>query len=204
MQLDKSPTRMEPTSVAILLGTLEKLGETVPRDTLCVPEKCHGVMPNSWPKSLTTGRMIDHGIESLSEAKVPVKNAYRMSPTELAELQKQLNKLLSIGFSRLVQSSCGASILSLKKKNKSLRWCIEHRTLNQLMIRCKYPFSILLNPFCLCGVKYFSKLDDRLGYYRVRMAEGDRSEMTCVTGHEEFEFFVVPFSLTDAIATFVY
>ncbi|KAA0053541.1 uncharacterized protein E6C27_scaffold190G001050 [Cucumis melo var. makuwa] len=53
MQLDRSPAQEEPPSIVILLGALGKLGETVPKDTLCVPEKCHGVMPNSWPKFLS-------------------------------------------------------------------------------------------------------------------------------------------------------
>ena len=62
MQLDESPTQKEPSSAAILLGALEKPGETVPKDTLCVPEKCHDVLPNSWPKSVSMRRTIDHGI----------------------------------------------------------------------------------------------------------------------------------------------
>ncbi|KAA0042096.1 uncharacterized protein E5676_scaffold306G003610 [Cucumis melo var. makuwa] len=49
MQLDKSPAQEEPSSAAILLGALEKLGETVPKDTLCVLEKCHDVLPNNGP-----------------------------------------------------------------------------------------------------------------------------------------------------------
>ncbi|TYK19135.1 uncharacterized protein E5676_scaffold522G00590 [Cucumis melo var. makuwa] len=53
MQLDRSPAQEEPPSIVILLGALGKLRETVPKDTLCVPEKCHGVMPNSWPKLLS-------------------------------------------------------------------------------------------------------------------------------------------------------
>ncbi|KAA0051469.1 Asp_protease_2 domain-containing protein [Cucumis melo var. makuwa] len=86
MQLDKSPIQEKPTSVALLLEALEKLVEIVPKDTRCVLEKYHGVMPNSGPKSLLMRRMIDHGIESLSEAKGFEKNAYRMLPLKLAKL----------------------------------------------------------------------------------------------------------------------
>ena len=63
MQLDESPVQEEPPSVAILLGMFGKLEETVPKDTLCVLEKCHGVMPKSWPKSLSMRQMTNHGIE---------------------------------------------------------------------------------------------------------------------------------------------
>ncbi|KAA0043641.1 uncharacterized protein E5676_scaffold447G001400 [Cucumis melo var. makuwa] len=105
MQLDKSPIREEPTPVAILLEALRKSGETVPKDTLCVLEKCHGMMQNSWPKSLPSQRMIDHEIELLPEANSPAKNVYRTTPPKLAELLKELKELLNTGFDRLVQAS---------------------------------------------------------------------------------------------------
>ncbi|KAA0060139.1 uncharacterized protein E6C27_scaffold39G00600 [Cucumis melo var. makuwa] len=62
MQLEKSPAQEEPPSAAILLGELGKLGETAPKDTLFVLEKCHGVMPSSWPKSSSMRRRTDHGV----------------------------------------------------------------------------------------------------------------------------------------------
>ena len=104
MQLEKSHAQ-EPPSAAILLGVLGKLGETVPKDTLCVPEKCHGLVPNSWPKSLSMRRRTDHGIESPSEAKAYAKNAYRTTPLKLAVLRKQSKKLSSTGVDRPVQAS---------------------------------------------------------------------------------------------------
>ncbi|KAA0042045.1 reverse transcriptase [Cucumis melo var. makuwa] len=88
MLLDDSPAQEELPSAAILLGALEKLGETVPKDTICVLGNCHDVMPNSWPKSLSIRRMIDHGIELLPEVKASAKNAYHMASPELTKLQK--------------------------------------------------------------------------------------------------------------------
>ncbi|KAA0046480.1 gag-asp_proteas domain-containing protein [Cucumis melo var. makuwa] len=119
MQLDESSAQEEPSSAAILLGALEKPRETVLKDTPCVPEKCHDVLPNSWPKSVSMRRTIDHGIELLPEAKASAKNAYRMVPPELAKLQKPSKMLLNTGFSRLVQASYGIHVLSLKKKDRS-------------------------------------------------------------------------------------
>ncbi|KAA0046346.1 RNA-directed DNA polymerase-like protein [Cucumis melo var. makuwa] len=99
--------------------------ETVPKDTLCVPEKCHGVMPNSWLKSLSMQRRIDHGIESLSEAKAHAKKAYRMMPSKLAVLRKQSKKLSSSGVSRPIQAPWEAPVLSLKKKDRNPQQCID-------------------------------------------------------------------------------
>ncbi|KAA0055009.1 uncharacterized protein E6C27_scaffold43052G001620 [Cucumis melo var. makuwa] len=81
--------------------------ETTPKDTLCVPEKCYDVLPNSWPKSVSMRRTIDHGIEFLPEAKASAKNAYRMAPPELAKLRKPSKMLLNTRFRRPVQASFG-------------------------------------------------------------------------------------------------
>ncbi|TYK28246.1 reverse transcriptase [Cucumis melo var. makuwa] len=199
MQLNKSSAQEEAPSAAILLRALGKLRETVPKDTLCIPEKCHGVMLNSWPKSLSMRRMIDHGIELLPEAKAPVKNAYRMAPPELVEHQKPSTKLLSTGFSRPVQAPYRASILSLKKKDKNPQRCIKRSILNKLTASHKYPFPILLNLFdSSCGVKYFPKPNVRPRHCRVRATKAEGLETTFVNGLRAYEFPVVPFSLTDA------
>ncbi|TYK11803.1 RNA-directed DNA polymerase-like protein [Cucumis melo var. makuwa] len=173
--------------------------ETVPKDTLCVPEKCHGVMPNSWPKSLSMQRRTHHGIESPSEVKALAKNAYRTTPPELAVSRKQLKKLLGTEVSRPVQAPYGSSILSLKKDRNSQRH-IKHSILNKLIASRKYPFSLLSNLFDRsCGVKYFLKSDIRSRYCRVRETKGEGLETTYVTGLRAYEFSVAPFSLTDAM-----
>ncbi|KAA0034900.1 uncharacterized protein E6C27_scaffold103G00280 [Cucumis melo var. makuwa] len=194
MQLEKSPAQEEPPSVA-----LGKLEETVPKDTLCVPEKCHGVMPSSWPKFSSMRRRTDHGVELPSEAKAHAKNAYRMAPLELAKLRKPSKMLLNIGFSRPVQAPYGAHVLSLKKKDRSLQQCIDHHTQSKLIVRRKYPLPMLTrrvdHPR---GMKYLSKSDIRSRYFRVRTTKAKGLETTCVTGHEAYELPMVPLSLTDA------
>ncbi|KAA0026253.1 reverse transcriptase [Cucumis melo var. makuwa] len=174
MQLDESPAQEEPSFAAILLGTLEKLGDTVPKDTRCVPEKCHDVLPNSWPKSVSVQRTIDHGIELLPEAKASAKNAYRMAPPKLAILRKPSKKLLNTGFSKPVQAPYGVHVLSLKKKEEA------HNSVLTALPR------------------YLSKSDIGSRYCRVRTTKAKGLETTCVIGHEAYEFFVVPLSLIDA------
>ena len=111
----------------IPLGALGKMEETVPKDTLCVPEKCRGVMPNSWPKSLSMQRRTDHGIESTPETKAHEKNAYCTTPPKLAILRKPSKMLLSTRFSRPVQAPYGVRVLSLKKKDRNPQQCIDRR-----------------------------------------------------------------------------
>ncbi|KAA0035082.1 uncharacterized protein E5676_scaffold1369G00110 [Cucumis melo var. makuwa] len=199
MQLDKSPAQEEPPSAAILLGALEKPGETVPKDTMCVPEKCHEVLPNSWPKSVSIRRTIDHGIELLLKAKASAKNAYRMALPELAKLRKPSKTLLNTGFRRPVQASYGVHVLPQKKKDRSPQQCIDRRIQSKLTVRRKYPLPMLTRRVDRpCGVKYLPKSDIGPRYCRVRTTKAKGLEKNCVTGHEAYKFPVVSLSLTDA------
>ncbi|KAA0061386.1 RNA-directed DNA polymerase-like protein [Cucumis melo var. makuwa] len=121
--------------------------ETVPKEILCILEKYRDVMPESLPKSLPPRRMIDHEIELVPGEKSPAKNAYRMTPPALAELRKQLDELLNAGFIGPAKAPYGASVLFQKKKDGSLRLCIDYRVLNKLTVRNKYPLPIIIDLF---------------------------------------------------------
>ena len=62
-----------------------------------------------------------------------------MAPTELKELKDQLQELLDKGFIRPSVSPWGAPVLFVKKKNGSMRLCIDYRELNKVTVRNKYP-----------------------------------------------------------------
>ncbi|KAA0031687.1 uncharacterized protein E5676_scaffold409G00190 [Cucumis melo var. makuwa] len=143
MRLDENRAQGEPPFVETPLRTSKKLRKTVPKDTLCVSKKYHGVMPNSCPKSSSMRRRPDHGVESPSEAKAHAKNAYRMAPPELTKLRKPLEMLLNTGCSISVQAPYGARVLSLKKKDISPQQCVDRRTQSKLTMRCKYPLPML-------------------------------------------------------------
>ena len=63
---------------------------------------------------------------------------HRMAPIELQELRVQLQKLLDKGFIRPTTSPGGAPVLFAKKKDKTLRLCIDYRQLNRVMIKNQY------------------------------------------------------------------
>ncbi|KAA0055659.1 reverse transcriptase [Cucumis melo var. makuwa] len=169
------------------------------KDTLCVPEKCHDVLPNSWPKSVLIRRTIDHGIELLPEAKTSAKNVYRMASPELAKLQKPSKMLLNTGFRRPVQALYGVHVLPLKKKDRNPQQCIDCCIQSKLAVRRKCPLLMLTRQVDRPReVKYLPKSDSRPRYYRVRTTKAKGLEITCATGHEAYEFPVVPLSLTDA------
>ena len=82
------------------------------------------------PSSLPPQRSVDFGIE-LEPGTRPISKApYRMAPVEMLELKKQLEELAEKGFIRPSVSPWGAPVLFVRKKDGSLRLCIDYRELD--------------------------------------------------------------------------
>ena len=132
------------------------------------------------------------------------KRPYRMSASELAELKKQLEELQRIGFIRPSSSPWGAPVLFVKKKDGSMRLCVDYRALNEVTIKNKYPLPRIDDLFDqLKGAKYFSKIDLRSGYFQLKIRESDIPKTTFVTRYGQFEFTVMSFGLTNAPVYFM-
>jgi hypothetical protein len=67
------------------------------------------------------------------------RRSYRMPPNELVKLKTQLQDLLEKGFIRPSSSSWGCPAISVKKKDQTLRMCVDYRPLNEVTIKNKYP-----------------------------------------------------------------
>ncbi|XP_048617044.1 uncharacterized protein LOC125589006 [Brassica napus] len=137
-------------------------------------------------------------------AKPIAKAPYRMAPAELAELKKQLEDLMEKGFIRPSSSPWGAPVLFVKKKDGSMRLCIDYRGINNITIKDKYPLSRideLLDH--LRGASWFSKIDLASGYHHFPISEGDVMKTAFRTRYGQYEFVVMPFGLTNAPAAFM-
>ena len=129
---------------------------------------------------------------------------YRMAPVELRELKAQLEELLSKGFIRLSISPWGAPVLFVKKKDGSLRLCIDYRHLNRVTIRNQYPLPRIDELFDqLQGSRVYSKIDLWSGYHQLRVQESDVPKTAFRTRYRRYEFLVMPFGLTNAPTTFM-
>ena len=98
------------------------------------------------------------------------RRSYRMPPNELAKLKNQIKELLDKGFIQPSSSEWGCSVLFVKKKDKSLRMCVDYRPLNAVTIKNKYPLpriDILFDQ--LSKAKVFSKIDLRSGYHQIKI-----------------------------------
>ena len=129
---------------------------------------------------------------------------YRMAPAELKELKTQLQELVDRGFIRPSISPWGAPVLFVKKKDDTWRLCIDYRQLNKVTIRNKYPLPRIDDLFDqLQGVKVFSKIDLRSGYHQLRIRESDIPKTAFRMRYGHYEFLVMSFGLTNALAAFI-
>lgn len=132
------------------------------------------------------------------------KAPYRMAPAELAELKEQLEDLMGKGFIQHSSSPWGAPVLFVKKKDGSMRLCIDYRGLNNVTIKDKYPLpriDELLDQ--LQGATWFSKIDLASGYHQIPIAKEDVPKTAFRTRYGHYEFVVMPFGLTNAPAVFM-
>jgi hypothetical protein len=154
---------------------------------------------------MPTDRDIEFIIE-LQPGTAPIsKSPYRMPPNELAELKIQLQDLLDKGFIHPSASPWGCPALFVKKKDNSLRLCVDYRPLNAVTIKNKYPLpriDILFDQ--LAGAKVFSKIDLRPGYHQIKIRPSDIPKTAFSTRYGLYEYLVMSFGLTNAPAYFMY
>jgi hypothetical protein len=178
--------------------------QPLPSDVRHLLDDYNDVFPKDLPSGLPPSRAVDHKIELLPGQPPPSRPPYRMSFDEQNELKKQLQELIDKGYIQPSVSPYGAPVLFVRKKDGSLRLCIDYRALNKITIKNKYPLpriDELLDR--LQGATVFSKLDLRSGYHQVRIAEGDEPKTAFRTRYGHYEFRVLTFGFSNAPATFM-
>ncbi|XP_071914134.1 uncharacterized protein [Coffea arabica] len=126
--------------------------------------------PDVFPEELEflpPEREIEFKVDLVPRTTPISKTPYRMAPAEFKELNVQLQDLLERGFIHESESPWGAPVLFVKKKDGSLRLCIDYRGLNAVTIKNKYSLPHIDELFDqLQGAIVFSKLDLRQGFIK--------------------------------------
>ncbi|GJZ69305.1 putative reverse transcriptase domain-containing protein [Tanacetum coccineum] len=158
------------------------------------------VFPEDLP-GLPHTRQVEFHIDLVPGAAPVARAPYRLAPSEMKELADQLQELSDKGFIRPSSSPWGAPVLFVKKKDGSLRMCIDYRELNKLTVKNRYPLPRIDDLFDqLQGSSVYSKIDLRSGYHQLRVREEDISKTAFRTRYGHYEFHVMPFGLTNAPA----
>ena len=162
--------------------------ELVKLEDIPVVNEFPDVFPDELP-GIPPDREIEFAID-LAPGTEPVSKApYRMAPVEMKELATQLQDLLEKGVIRPSVSPWGAPVLFVKKKDGSMRLCIDYRELNKLTIKNRYPLPRIDDLFDqLKGARCFSKIDLRSGYHQLKIKQEDIPKTAFRTRYGHYEF----------------
>lgn len=146
--------------------------------------------------------LISHEIPLLDD--VPVRQRHRrVPPSEYEVVRAHINQLLE---SQVVRESCSpyaSPIVLVKKKDGSLRMCVDYRQLNAKTRRDAFPLPRIEESLdALTGARWFSTMDLASGYNQVPVAEKDKPKTAFCTPFGLFEWNRMPFGLCNAPSTF--
>ena len=194
--------RAEPLEALIASIWVEDTGMQIVEFPRVVQEYVD-VFPDELP-GLPPHREVEFTIDTLPGTSPIALPTYRMAPAELAEMEVQITELLRLGFIRRSKSPWAAPALFAKKKDGTLRLCIDYRRLNAVTVKNKYPLPRIDDLFDqLRGARCFSKIDLRSGYHQLLIREEDIPKTAFRTRRGLYEFVVMPFGLTNAPAAFM-
>jgi hypothetical protein len=149
-------------------------------------------------------RDIDFSIHLMHGAAPVSKTPQRMSTPEMKELQMHLEELIKKGYIHPHLSHWGTLVLFEKKKDGTLRLCIDFRQLNKVTIKNTYHFPSIDDLFDqLKDANLLSNIDLMSGYHQVRIRDEDINKTAFKTRYGHYEFTVVPFGLSNAPVIFM-
>ena len=162
----------------------------------------HAPVFSSHDSDLGCTNLITHEIPLLDDT--PIRQRYRrIPPSEYEVVKEHINQLLG---AQVIRESCrpfASPIVLVKKKDGSLRLCVDYRQLNSRTRKDAFPLPRIEESLdALTGARWFSTMDLASGYHQVPVAEADRPKTAFCTPFGLFEWNRMPFGLCNAPSTF--
>jgi len=145
---------------------------------------------------------VQHGVTTTDD--VPVSQPYRrIPPNQLLDVKAHLHQLLEQGVIKPSHSPYASPIVLAKKKDGTLRMCVDYRRLNAKTVRDSFPLPRIEETLdSLKGAQFFSTLDLASGYNQIAVDDKDKHKTAFITPFGLFQYERLPFGLSGAPATF--
>lgn len=146
--------------------------------------------------------LVEHEINTGNNK--PVRQALRRQPISVEKaIGDQLKVMLEQNIIEPSQSAWASNVVAVKKKDGTLRFCVDLRQVNEKQVRDSYPLPRI--DACLdalSGATWFTTLDMRSGYHQIRLKPEDAEKTTFITRRGAFKFRVLPFGLSNGPSAF--
>ncbi|UYV69423.1 hypothetical protein LAZ67_6003537 [Cordylochernes scorpioides] len=153
-------------------------------------------------KSFPVSGEIKHKIDT-SEYPPVRQRPYRVSTAERRVIQSEVEKMIETKIIRPSSSPWASLVILVRKKDGSLRFCVDYRRLNKITKKDVYPLPRIDDALdTLSGSRYFSTMDMRSGYWQIEVDDKDREKTAFITPDGLYEFNIMPFGLCNAPVTF--
>jgi hypothetical protein len=130
--------------------------EDFPKEVHELLENFVDIVVDEFPSSLPPIKSIIHHIDLIPEASLSKKEAYKLTPQENEEVQRQVHDLLDKGLVRKSLSPCAVPTVLSPKKDGGWRMCTNSRAINKITIRYIFTFPRMDDLMdCLSGANYF-------------------------------------------------
>jgi hypothetical protein len=195
-------------------GTLRRLNLPGIADQPSLPPTAEDIIPEEYHDylhvfegkenpGLLPHRHHDHWIPLLEGKVPPFEPLWALDEGRLRMLREYLETSLEWGWIRSSTSPAGAPIHFVKKKDGSLRLCVDYQGLNAITVKDRTPLPLIGEVLDrLANAKIYTKLDIKDAYHNLRIAEGDEWKTAFWTKYSLYEYLVMPFGLTNALASF--
>ena len=146
--------------------------------------------------------LVKHRIDT-GEAQPIKSRPYRTAISQREIIDNQIDEMLAGDQIECSDSPWCSPVVLVQKKDKSYRFCIDYRKLNNVTVKDSFPIANLNDCLdALSGSQWFSTLDLASGYWQCEVEESDRHNTAFITHRGLYQFKVLPFGLTNSPPTF--